>query len=267
MKPSKISHVVMMGDRLSVCGERVGRHVLSGSNQRSDDGLAWSDYIGSRIANQFIIQNLEDTRRLDATGLSIKRVDSDLVLVPLNELHETLSKDRPVDFKGTNLVRNYDESGLTACDSGSQFSKSMGRLFGRTTHPSLGVMRKKLFNDDALHELSKQHKAESLVIECSGSIDLFAVSKGLSAVRVNRAIKARIDNVNALIGKGYQHFVLFNLPNLVLTPHGQSKDKVFLDTVQRYTDEFNRSLGVCLSDLTVLYPYCSFCYLSNYTRF
>ena len=271
MRPSKISHVVMMGDSLSDRGTMAHRRLLgvvpmnqlSGLKGESPDGrftngFAWSDYVSAMIANQFIINDIEDTRDIDATDIADGLIDGDLTIVPLIDKSYTLNQDRVIDFKGKNLVRNYDEGGLTAYDYSWRFSKSISRFFSRIILPSLSDMREKLLADDISHELSKQHKAETLVVEWSGANDLITVNERPSQVEVSKAISARVENIKELIKKGYKHFVVFNLPDLALTPRFQARDKASRDNAHSCCKSFNEELVKACKELSTVYTHCSF---------
>ena len=69
----------------------------------------------------------------------------------------------------------------------------------------------------------KQIKIKTLVIEWSGANDLITVNLHPNIKTAQRAVNARIENIEKLIEQGYQHFVLINLSDLSLTPRYQNK--------------------------------------------
>jgi len=88
-------------------------------------------------------------------------------------------------------------------------------------------------------------KEKTLVIEFSGANDLILVHKyqDVNEVIVGQTVDARITNLNALIKMEYKHFILFNLPDISLTPEVQNGDAKY---IQRYSDMiqlFNNSLA------------------------
>ena len=118
-------------------------------------------------------------------------------------------------------------------------------------------MRDQLLNYDKQHHISNEQKAETLIMEWSGANDLVTVNAEPSIAEADRAIAARIDNVKKLIAAGYRNFVLFNLPNLSLTPRYQALSKEAQDNAKKCTDYFNEQLKKACEQLNEDYPHCS----------
>jgi len=298
MKPTQITHFVMMGDSLSDRGTLDHQYLLgcipmaslSGLQQHSPlgrftNGLAWNDHLSARLANQFLITDFarkdqlspgqrdrDDTdiaddiidhdplsprSPLDPSDISDDVLDRDPRVENLEQNGYFLNNDRSVKFEGRDFVRNYDEGGLTAYDYSWMPSTSVSRFVSRIILSTLDYMREKLLSYDRQHELSRAHKAQTLIIEWSGANDLITVNARPSDIEVKRAVAARVKNVEELIKNGYCHFVLFNLPNLALTPRYQAKSEAERLNAQEASASFNKALYVASQNLTKLYPHAS----------
>jgi len=118
-------------------------------------------------------------------------------------------------------------------------------------------MRKKIVDYDKANQVSYQQKAETLVVEWSGANDLVTVNAEPSREEVDKAIAARVDNVKKLIAAGYRNFVLFELPNLSLTPRFQAKTRQEREEAEQCTLYFNTKLQQVCAQLHSDYPHCS----------
>lgn len=270
MKPQKISHIVIMGDSLSDRGSMYNRWLFGfipmrqvaglqgiSPDGRFTNGYVWSDYLSTMIVDEFMIDELLDKRHFDSTAIADAVIQQDLDSRALIHDSFQLNNDRTVDYKGQNLVRSFDEGGLTSYDYRWQPSKSMTRFCARMILSTLSEMRQRLLSDDDAREVSIQHKKETLVIEWSGANDLITVNARPSRIEVEHAVKARIENVNILLKKGYRHFILFNLPDLSLTPRYQSKSQSDRNEAQNCSFYFNDILKDAGQKLAVHYPHCS----------
>lgn len=263
MKPWRISSFIMMGDSFSARGTLDKRDLLglipmstlSGLRGRSSlskftNGLAWSDHLSAMIAEEFIIEESGTSNIADNINSHERRIET------LVQTGYFLNNDRVINHKSKNFIRNYDEGGLTAHDYSWVPSTSLSCFFSCLTLPTLDGMRKKLLAYDEALELSKNHKTETLVIEWSGANDLITVNACPSRDYVDLAIKARIENVTQLIKNDYSHFVLFNLPDLSLTPRYQAK-KEECENTQDCSLYFNEQLARICQEFAEEYPHCS----------
>ena len=252
---------------------------------RFTNGYAWSDFVSAMIANEFLIKDIEDQKNIkaqrpsdiadsiidksysktqdgigwrDRTDIADGVIDGDLKIVPLIHKSYSLDKYKEVDYQGANVIRSgFAEGGLTSHDYSWTLSKSITLFFTRLVLSTLGGMRKLLLADDSAHELSQKHKAETLVVEWSGANDLITVNSKASFDEVDKAIKARIDNVKQLVKNGYRNFVLFNLPDLALVPRFQAKTEADRDLVSSCSKRFNVELAKACEELALSYPHCS----------
>jgi phospholipase/lecithinase/hemolysin len=282
MKPSKISHFVMIGDSLSDRGTFAQRYwcglislgSISGLSKcsplgRFTNGLAWTDHLSAIIADQFIQEKekepdpelSEDHIDHDASDKSTEITNPSLPYDPkiakLLKNSYFLDNDRAVRYRGHDFVRNYNEGGLTAHDYSWLPSYSFVRFFMRLVLSTLQTMRERLLNYDNNHLISDQHKAETLVVEWSGANDLITVNAKPSVEVVDSAIEARIQNAEELIKHGYHHFVFFNLPDLSLTPRYQAKSVEEQRNAHECSMYFNRGLTAAVRKLAETYPHAS----------
>ncbi|WP_133127859.1 SGNH/GDSL hydrolase family protein [Legionella nagasakiensis] len=256
---------------------------------RFTNGLAWSDFISAMIADEFLIEETEERDQeagqhreehdvtdiaddiitnshsrpktpadvLEPSEIADEILTDDPRIKKLVRYSYFLNDDRFVRYQGRDFVRNYDEGGLTAHDYSWMPSTSVSRFVSRIILSKLATMRNKLLAYDRDHELSRKHKAETLVLEWSGANDLITVNAHPSKEEVNRAIKDRITNAEQLIKNGYRHFVLFNLPDLSLTPRYQAKSQEERDNAHACSLYFNEQLAKACKELAETYPHCS----------
>ncbi|STX37586.1 SGNH/GDSL hydrolase family protein [Legionella feeleii] len=264
MKLWKISSFIMMGDSFSAQGTLDRRNLLgftpmstlSGLRGRSSlikftTGLIWSDHLSAMIAEEFIIEESGAAPAIaDNINSHERRVE---ILVQTGYF---LNNDRVINHKGKNFIRNYDEGGLTAHDYSWVPSVNLDCFFNRLILPTLNGVRKKLLAYDEALELSKKHKAETLVIEWSGANDLMAVNTSPSRDYVDLAIKARMENLAQLVRNDYSHFVLFNLPDLSLTPRYQAK-KEECEYTRDCSLYFNERLSTACQEFAATHSQCS----------
>lgn len=299
MEARKISRFVTMGDSLSDRGTLYRRYLLgfipmswvsglkgASPQGRFTNGLAWSDHIIAMFSSAFIINELknppnpaEKSANFDALDLAGDKKskhgwDASDIADAVSRHYEngvsfiqssySLKDDLTISYKGENLVRNYNEGGLTSFDwswvinSIMSWTRSSLRLFfSCLILATLGEKRSQLLADDERLGLSKQHKAETLVIEWSGGNDLITAHARPTRVAADRAVAARMSNIKELMKNGYQHFIWFNLPNLALTPRYKAKSQAEQDNAQDCTEYFNRELEKAYKELSINYPHCS----------
>jgi len=233
---------------------------LTGKSPRGrfTNGFAWSDDISATLADEFIIHRAENKGTLgggqkkynfnaadvsddiltqrkatDANANSDQKTHLDTTDIADNVISDrhfqrsiqhsyTLDNDLYVQYRGRDFVRSYDEGGLTAHDYSWIPSTSISRFFSRLILSTLGKKREALLDHDKKLEVSVTQKKQTLIIEWSGANDLITVNARPSEEEADRAISDRISNAEKLIKQGYRNFVLFNLPDLSLTPRFQN---------------------------------------------
>ncbi len=299
MKPRKISRFVTIGDSLSDRGTMHDRYLLgfipmswlSGLRGESPagrftNGLAWSDHVIAMFSNVFVVNELKNPAKppeksalLNALDLDGDKKykhgwdDSDIAeaIVRKDEKIKkqiqssyNLNDDRMISYKGENLVRNYNEGGLTSFNYSWVINNiltwtrdSLKLFFSCLILATLGEKRSQLLADDRAQGLSRQHKAETLVIEWSGANDLITANARPTRDAVDKAVAARVSNIKELMKNGYQHFVWFNLPSLALTPRFQARSQAERDNADDCTNYFNSELEKAKKELAINYPHCS----------
>lgn len=148
-----------------------------------------------------------------------------------------------------------------------ELSTSINVFFSRLMVSCLDKVRQKALDYDQKHQLTYTDKAETLVIEWSGANDLITVNKEPSLLAVDKAIAARINNIKKMIEHGYYNFLLFNLPNLALTPRFKAKSQQEADRAQWCCEYFNKRLQSACNNLYQDYPFCSIRVFDINTKF
>lgn len=283
-KPT-ISHFLMMGDSLSDRGTLDERYLfgfipmswLSGLTRspygRFTNGYTWTDQFSAMIASHFNIEsalfphhphydfNSADQadevlthynhfqylphKHLDKTDVADKIISDARFTTRLRNSY-TLDNDLYVKYNGRDLVRSYDEGGLTAHDYSWVPSTSISRFFSRIILSTLRSKREKVLAYDKKHAISEEQKKNTLVVEWSGANDLFTVNARPSKEEADKAIRERLLNAEILIRKGYRNVVLYNLPDLSLTPRYQNMQGVEGERERKnahdVTEYFNQKL-------------------------
>lgn len=240
---------------------------------RFTNGYPWSDQVLVDLANEFTIKQLErekeattplplavdaliddvtrkshPTRRSSiadlGTEISDELIEGDSSVK--KRVEESYSLDMKLTrnnlrltYEGQVLARSYAQGGLTAYDYAWSLSSSISRFFSRIILSTLSKKRKEVLTDDIALGTTLEEKGKTLVVEWSGANDLITVNKKPSEAEADKAIAARIKNIEELIKHGYKHFVLFNLPDLGLTPRYQRKGGDEKATATRVSEYFN----------------------------
>jgi phospholipase/lecithinase/hemolysin len=283
MGKTNIQHIVMMGDSLSDRGTMEKKKLfgfipmdsLSGLHGKSPkgrftNGYVWSDALATKIANELIISRLKKRGEKD-TDIADGVITHSAKIKKLLDFYD-LDHDTYVEYnKSLDLIRNYDEGGLTAYNyRGSP--GPLGRIILSQVLSNLDEKRKKLFEDDDYRAISPMHKSKTLVIEWSGGNDLITINNGVYQLvddklsdevekEIAFAVEARINNVRKMAKNGYKHFILFNLPDLSLTPlfqTGYGKDSVkgahvaslrFNEVLQQQCEKLKKELSSQYDDV------------------
>lgn len=268
MKPTKISSLITMGDSLSDRGTFFRRNLLGcipvknllhhkPPKGRFTNGFVWSDYIGAMMANELLIKELKEKFHWDSTDIADAVINRSLPAKYALEHAYTLNNDEFIAFNGRDIMRNYNEAGLTAHNYHWEATSSPKSSLYRNIVSTLDHMRQKLFAYDIAHSISTQQKEETLVFEWTGANDLLIANTSPSRANADKAIQARIENTQHLIQQGYRHFVLFNLPDLLFTPRYQKRSEQERDNAHECSVYFNMKLTEACKDLASRNPECS----------
>ncbi|CDZ77926.1 Phosphatidylcholine-sterol acyltransferase precursor [Legionella massiliensis] len=265
MKPSIISHFVMLGDSLTDRGTANRRKILryitelerKSPKGRFTNGYTWSDHISARLISEFIIRELKTEAGMSPSDIADAIIHNEPRVKELVHGSYSLGDDLCVKYKGSDFVRNYDEGGLTSHDYSWAPSTSISRFATRLIVSTLGAKLAQLLAYDQENPPSKIQKAQTLIVEWSGANDLITVNAEPSMLEVDRAIRSRITHAEQLIKSGYRNFVLFNLPDLSLCPHFQSLSAAERSNAHQCTEYFNAELARACRELNETYPHCS----------
>lgn len=160
-----------------------------------------------------------------------------------------------ITYHGKTWIENFCEGGLTAWDYKNTLTDSIVRFFSRKILTNLRIMRHRLLERDAKNDVTYQEKRETLIIEWSGANDLITVNEKPTRREAERVVKARIDNIRKLAHNGYQNFVLFNLPDLSLTPRFQARSKEEQKEASECCDFLNNLLQDSILELSHEFPF------------
>ncbi len=263
MKPR---YIVTIGDSLSDRGTFFNRYLLGlipmknlGGLQdkspygRYTNGFVWSDYLSSMIANEFIIRELKEKRHMHSTDIADALITQSLPKEYSPQNAYTLSDDKAVWYHGHPILRSYNEAGLTAHDYHWIPSTNVKLSLRRNLVSTLSHMRKKLFADDLKNGVTAEQKEQTLILDWSGANDLLIANEKPSHEIVDKAIQARIENIEDLIKHGYRQFVMFNLPDLFLTPRYKKRSEAELQNAHECSVYFNLKLTETCKKLAELH--------------
>ena len=118
-------------------------------------------------------------------------------------------------------------------------------------------MRQELIAYDEANHLSENQKEQTLIGEWSGANDLIFVNDRPSKPSADRAVQARVENLQKLMQHGYRHFVLFNLPDLALTPRYQNMSDSERENAHECSSYFNDKLAASCKEMAGTHPDCS----------
>jgi len=264
-----IHNIIIMGDSLSdrqTLSKRllfgtVPMGDISGLNGRSPrgrftNGYVWSDHLSAWIAEDLFI------RKLREQGLSSADIADDIISG--GKIHQELQSafclndDQAVYYKGKHFIRTFCEGGLSAHDYRGDLSAGAPQLAARQLVSTLNDKRNEIIHDDRVRNVSKVDKAQSLIIEWSGANDMITVNAEPTIEAANKAVAARVANIEKMIQQGYANFMLFNLPDLSLTPRYQNQTGkegiVSRKNAKRVSEHFNDKLLKACRMLNKKYP-------------
>ena len=260
MAKRKITHRIILGDSLSDRGTLDKREILgfipmsylSGLSSKSPrgrftNGFLWGDFMAATAVEQLEINRLRRRRKLENTARANADIADEIIanahnMRNRNENAFSLGKDGEVLYEGHRFTRFYCEGGLTAHDFSKEFTFNPGEEGARLIVATLKDKRKQLLNDDIKLEVSNTEKKETLIVEWSGANDLITVNDEPTRESVDKAIAARMDNLEKLIASGYENFVMMNMPDLSLAPRYQRKDENAQANAKDCSDYFNAQL-------------------------
>jgi len=208
---------------------------------RFTNGYVWLDYFIQRL------------RTNESAALTAPIFQKKNALFSVNTDEYVGTKTAPV------FARTYCKGGMTAHDYSSE--RRAGKCFLNITAQvleTLDNLREEALRDDESMQLKDMEKLNTLVIEWSGANDLITINDKPTVKAADLAITSRITHINEMIKQGYHHFVLFNLPDLSLTPRYQNGDADLREQTHNSVEYFNEKLQEEILDLKILHPACMF---------
>nr|HAT8712689.1 hypothetical protein [Legionella jordanis] len=264
----QICYHVFMGDSLSDPGFMDHRKLagiipmdgLSGLKGKSPqgsftNGYVWDKDFGITEAEECIIKQLE-YKGQRPTDIADGIIDhEERIERPFTDDFQ-LDVYRQINFKHQDFVRYYAEGGLTSYNYSGRITADFKLLATEKILSTLEGKRQLLLEDDKARGITQDHRDETLITEWSGANDLITVNNRPSKEEAERAVKARLDNVEQLIKVGYCHFVLFDLPDLSLTPRFQKMEQSEQNNAHVVCLYFNELLNQGVARLRKAYSYC-----------
>ncbi|ASQ45340.1 SGNH/GDSL hydrolase family protein [Legionella clemsonensis] len=263
-----IEHIISMGDSLSDPGRMAHKKLgglipmdgLSGLKGKSPkgaftNGYVWDTDFGTDFVEERIIRTLK-RKGEDSTEIADEVIVHDPKVE--NSLHNLKLDDyRRINFAGRDFIRYYDEGGLTSYDYSGRITTNIKCLVTEKVVSNLDEKRSLLLADDNARAISAEHKKRTLITEWSGANDLITVNNEPSKEEAEKAVLARIKNAEELIKAGYYHFVLFNLPDLSLTPHFYRLGEKEQANAREVCNYYNQLLQQKVTELSEKHPNCS----------
>lgn len=213
---------------------------------RFTNGFLWVDMLGASESEQLEIDHWRHAAKLPNIGAGnadlADRLLTETELLEKNRKAFTLDDESNILYQGARYIRSYCEGGLTSADWKNKLTLPPSEEGARLVVSNLAAKRKKLLADDFRYKVPNIEKEETLVTEWSGANDLITVNSVPTKEAADKAVKARIVNLEALIRNGYKNFVLMNLPDLGLTPRYQAKSSSEQEKATKCSNYFNQQL-------------------------
>lgn len=266
-KPA-IQKIYILGDSLSDRGTLWKRKILGlvpmralsglthkSSKGRFTNGYVWADNFAAALINHWVLDllrplYLDDSQLAD--GLLTHNPKNNETLAETYHLHSQTT----VQYKNSDFVRTYTEGGLTAANYWGHLSPNPRLLFIRLLLSQLKEKRKKLMKEAAKEPHTEEELKQTLIIEWSGGNDLVTVNNHPSHQTADRAIAARMANIETMIEAGYRHFLLMNIPDLALSPKFQKKSAAEQEKAKEISSYFNSQLALKTRELQAKHPDC-----------
>jgi phospholipase/lecithinase/hemolysin len=176
----------------------------------------------------------------------------------------TLEADKSMRYHGKIWSQTLCEGGMTSHNYRGSFDNLHGNIFKRISLffsrlilLNLADMRRMLFNFDKEQGITYRDKQESLIIEWSGANDLITVNQEPTLAEADNVVAARIQNMRKLIAAGYSQFVLFNQPDISLTPRFQILSEAQRENASACSQHLCAKLEEACQALSQEFPHCS----------
>ncbi len=237
--------------------------IVSGLSSKSPrgrftNGFLWGDYVSASTAEQFEIDSLRKKLNLDNSPRSNADIcdnflSNDSQIAQRNRKNFSLNNNKQVLFKGERFARFYCEGGLSSHNYAGDFTFNLTLWFSMLILAHLSSKVNQLIQDDKTYKVSRAEKAETLVVEWSGANDLITMNSEPTHREAANVVNDRIANIEILIQRGYRNIILFNLPDLGLTPRYQAKSVAESNNASECTTYFNTQLALKVQALNQKY--------------
>ena len=244
----EITNILAIGDSLS------DRGTMAKSALAAFSGL-WGTSPHGRFTNGFVWLDYF-VRRL--------RADTDVTAIaPTPSAPKSFFSFNNDEYVGTQkspiLARTYCVGGMTAHDYSDTYRPRKPLLNASAkVLETLKSLREEVGRDDDAMALTEGEKASTLVVEWSGANDLITINNKPSMVAAEKAVVARAMSIRKMIDSGYKNFVLFNMPNLALTPRFQNGNADLRELADECCNHMNSKLEEAIDVLKRDFPDCSF---------
>lgn len=253
--------VVILGDSLtdkgnlyksSIIGQFAGINPDNSPHLAFTNAYPWSIKHDAMLANKTIIKAVEKKIK------PINNADiGDFFITNLKKIPYTLNNSSSLEVSEKMLTRTYAIGGLTAYNYKKKLCSNISAAFARLFVSSLELQLQQLLADDVKNKRSLKDKEKTLIVEFSGANDLITVNKDPTKNAVDRALNAKMETIESLIQNGYRKVVMFNLPDVSLTPRFQNlldSDPERVKNAHTCSKDFNTALVMRCAMLRKLYP-------------
>lgn len=200
----------------------------------------------------------DKTQSFINTEISDAILHRDKKIKPIIDTKVSLDHDELVLYKKRSFARSIAEGGATASNFFFKWSWSPKHFFSRLVLKNLNSLRKMIFKSDEKEDNTFDKNKDTIVLEWTGANDVATVNPRPTPTMAKRAVAARIKNVREMLKKGYKHFVLFNIPDLSLTPRYQVKQRQHINYAFLTSYVFNETLQAEIDKLKAEFPDCMF---------
>lgn len=252
-----INRVVSFGDSLSDRGKMYKRLLwgliplakVSGLEGKSPYGrftnqYTWLDHWAAALSENQYIKQKEDEGYTPEGILQLLLTDPDAKNKFRNSF--SLNSSDHVNYYSQAFYETYCEGGATAGDWSKTFTWNIGRYATRRIVNTLEHERKLFLAEEEAKYVTQEERETALISIFIGANDLITVNdpsklsdKEIEAV-IEKAVRAQMEHIQALIDAGYRNFALKNLPNLGLTPRFQKKG--WVEIGKGITEKYNEKL-------------------------
>lgn len=235
--------------------------ILTGLKSTSPDGSftnghTWAaDFIAS-LGNEFTIKKIEHDWHLNGCDIADAIIDKNNHVQFAVEHYYNFTHATSSEFLHQEFIRNFTEGGLSAHDYYGKPSLNLRLFATRLMMSNLKEKRQLLFAEDIEKQTSKSDKQHTLTIIWAGANDLITLNKKPTIAEADKAVNAIKKHIRKMIQNDYRHFIVFNLPDLALTPRFHAKSKKAQQNASECCEHFNNQLLLACQELQEIHSDC-----------